>query len=158
MRIEFAGPTAAASFVGVIALLLYHGCVAAARTGDGDRTVKVEPPPPFVGPPAPVEINQDSLAGQIAAKLEARLQVMLNAVANVASGNTTYFSWAVAGVMGIGWLVQARSARHWANHAGKLTETIAASGQQDHEREMKRIECGIVHGGDPRKDTTNANG
>lgn len=133
MRIEFA-----------VTMLLW-GCIAAARTGDGDRTVEV-PPIPFVGPPAPVEIDQDSLAGQIVAKLEARLQVMFNAVANVASGNTTYFSWGVAGIMALGWLVQARSTRLWSIECAKLTEIVAAQGVRSHERELKRIECGIAHG------------
>lgn len=108
------------------------GCVAAARTGDGDRTVSIPviPDDSFVGPPAPIEIDQDSLAGQIVAKLEARMQVMLSAVANVASGNTTYFSWAVAGVMALGWASQFLTTR----------QVVRLS----HEREMKRIECSIA--------------
>lgn len=115
------------------------GCVAAARTGDGDRTVNVEPPPPFVGPPAPIEIDQDSLAGQIVAKLEARLQVMLSAVANVASGNTTYYGWGAAGIAGFAWFVQLLTTRRFAQLAEMNVKL-------SHEREMRRIECNIAHG------------
>lgn len=116
------------------------GCIAAARTGDGDRKVEV-PPIPFVGPPAPVtvDIDQDSLAGQIVAKLEARLQVMLSAVANVASGNTTYYGWGAAGIAGFAWFVQLLTTRRFAQLAEMNVKL-------SHEREMRRIECNIAHG------------
>ncbi|MCC6360626.1 MAG: hypothetical protein IT450_17950 [Phycisphaerales bacterium] len=117
------------------------GCVAAARTGDGDRTVNVEPPPPFVGPPAPIEIDQDSLAGQIVAKLEARLQVMLSAVANVASGNTTYYGWGAAGLAALAWIIQARSTRLQYLLAKSLADQLDKRATESHERAARRIEC-----------------
>ncbi|MGE0289366.1 MAG: hypothetical protein AB7I42_24310 [Bradyrhizobium sp.] len=106
--------------------IVFLGCIAAARTGDGDRTVEV-PPIPFVGPPAPIEIDQDSLAGQIAAKVTAKIEATVQ-------GFGTYnsqFGVGVVVVMVAIILVLATA----------LILTLWLS----HRREMKRIECSIAH-------------
>jgi len=123
------------------AYIVVTGCMNPSAAGPRTITLPDSPVLPAdgspMGPPAPVEIDQDSLAGQIVAKLEARLQVMLSSVANVASGNTTYFSWGVAGVFALGWLVQARSTKLQWLLAKDLAAQLDRRATESNEREMK---------------------
>lgn len=139
-------PTSTKRFgIGALCLIL-AGCLNPQAAGPRTITLPNSPVLPVdgspMGPPAPVEIDQDSLAGQIAAKVEARL----SAVANVASGNTTYFSWGVAGVFALGWLVQARSTKLQWLLAKDLAAQLDRRATESNEREMRRIECNIAHG------------
>ena len=76
-------------------------------------------------------------------RLEAKLTAKIQATANVASGNTTYYPWTVAAVEGVGALsviiALSLALKRATAHSDLLATLYSQSAERSHGREMARI-------------------